>query len=262
MPRPIDNPDQKIDAYILFSTVGLRTATAIARALQGKYELDAKLPRTVRRWMADWDDRHDEFQLLEKPFAWHDLDHYGLPWEATPFLLEMAKMLSEHRHPIMVVIDSEGRRLAMPPTWREIRWAWRIHQAFGGVDAMTYGYDVSPEGKWNNYLRDVEGVSAAFVSRELAAQVFGESLDFKDLDAFLLYRPWRDQPARFEYLRDIEEGLIPACVKTNLLTNVRALKEANIDVKRDVTITVWPDPNYPGLLPSEIAHEEWKQEQR
>ena len=248
------------DAYRLWHTVGVKSATGIVRQLRKDYGLDAKNERTVRRWLDYWRQTESDFLRLDEAFAWNQLDSYGLPWEASRFLLDFATMLIEHRNPTVVITDARGRRQSFPPTWREMRWAWRVHQALGGEAVMVYGDHVRPEYRLGHYLGDVEGVSAAFATRELVHHVLGEKLDLADLEGFLAYRPWEGHEERWRYLRAVEEGFIPGVRKIDLPEGLRALRQTYEDVERNVEADVWPDPDKPDLLPSGLAYERWKKE--
>jgi hypothetical protein len=121
---------------------------------------------------------------------------------------------------------------------------------------MAYGDRGSQEAIHQTYMRDVESVSAAFAARELVHDVFGTPLNVADIEAFLAYRPWENTGAKTNYLTAIEELDVSPPGGVDLHQLVKALAYREIVVQRDTQSATWPDSEYPGFLPSQIADAE------
>jgi hypothetical protein len=184
MPRPKANPEQHLRAYQLFrDELG---QTAIAVQLEEAFENPVS-ERTVGSWIRGFKSLNPTTLDLDATFAWHKLEDYGLPWEASSYLLAISRLSSEE------AIEGHYYR----PTNRQARWWWRIHQAVPQIDVLS----------------DVWFLAQRFVNRELIAEVLGRPLEFADLEAHLAYRPWEgwpDNSDRFKaYFLAIRRGLIP-----------------------------------------------------
>ena len=193
MGRPKASNNQKLHAYSLFRQNF--PPSAIHKALVEEFEeLETPLSlKTVKRWVAEFKTKEEEVAHLDGPFAWHKLEKYGLPWEASAYLLEMWAFVREGK--VMSVFPKESRMLS--PTVREMIWARRVHLATPDVG-----------------MRDVWLLAERFVYRELCHEVLGERLDMADLEAQLAYRPWEGWPDNEErldiYRRLVGDGRIPA----------------------------------------------------
>ena len=252
MQRHREFADQYVFAYGLYTRRAMRSGHAIKQELERQFTNRPSLAQ-IYRWVKQFEELDQKVLRLDEPFQWHELDAFGLPWESSKFLLEVSADLTERRYPPIVVTDDHGRKKPLPPTWREMRWVWRVHQAFGGPDEMVYGDHISPELRLRNYLSDVEEVAAAFASREVVHHLLGVPLELADLEAFSAYRPWESDSVRLSYLRAVEDGLIPSVRPINLRDVVRTASEAGVKLQRSVTAKTWPDPDRPGLLPSGVA---------
>jgi len=190
MPRPKANPEQHLRAYQLFrDELG---QTAIAVQLEEAFENPVS-ERTVGSWIRGFKSLNPTTLDLDATFAWHKLEDYGLPWEASSYLLAISRLSSEE------AIEGHYYR----PTNRQARWWWRIHQAVPQIDVLS----------------DVWFLAQRFVNRELIAEVLGRPLEFDDLEAHLAYKPWEgwpDNPDRFKvYFLAIRKGLIPVVENDN-----------------------------------------------
>jgi hypothetical protein len=141
-------------------------------------------------------------RLLDRPFEWHRLEQYGLPWEAGSYLLEILKAPPE-------MPNYKLRRL---PTAREARWWWRVHLADLSLD-----------------IRDVYALARAFSGRELARFLLGLPEDMGDIEALLVYRPWKDERTKNAWVRAINEERIPT---------LKGITEEIVGQMRDVGLSV------------------------
>lgn len=177
MPRPKKSPEQQVRAYQLHQ----QRFGAGAITLQLELEFEAPVSRrTVERWIGGFPKDSE----LDSPFEWHRMEEYGLPWEASAFLLEM----------LFAARESRLNHLLPEPTVRQARWWWRVHLA-------------APE------IRDPDDLillAQRFVSREIAHDILGSPLDLGDLQALLAYKRWRNDARRERYLAATTEGRIPA----------------------------------------------------
>jgi hypothetical protein len=129
----------------------------------------------------------------DEPFQWHRLEEYGLPWEASSYLLELLVTLNESpESPFLTdLFPREG-----VPTVRTARWVWRTHLAVPDQDVL------------NVWL-----LAQRFAQRELFHEVLGVPFYVADLEAQLAYRPWEGWPEDLSmynrYLAAVQEGRIP-----------------------------------------------------
>lgn len=205
---------------------------------------------TVKKWLAKWRAGREKNGELDAPFEWRRLQVYGVPWEASDFLLRMWAYVREGRQLFAIV----GGFYIPLPTAREALWWWRIHSA-------------APELNMSN----VWWLAQRFVFRELAHHALAEPLELSDLEAHLAYKPWASQEKHRTYLRAIADKRIPP-IQTRtlgkysetmrLLTN----RESDVDVPPDaehnhrVFVTIAAvyilDQKTPELLPCQREDEE------
>ena len=123
MPRPKANPEQHLQAYRLWQTG--KGHTEIAVALEHEFA-NAVSERTISTWIRGFKALTPQTADLDSPFEWHRLGCYGLPWEASDFLLEMWRVIvTGQLIPVPVA----------PPTTRQMIWFWRVHHSRAGVAA-------------------------------------------------------------------------------------------------------------------------------
>jgi hypothetical protein len=170
-------------------------ASEIRRQLQarenirGESEFGDWVPglRTMQRVVRDIRGR---LTPLDAPFEWHEMEQYGLPWEAGPYLLEM--WITSKEPPL----PTDRFPPESAPTARAARWVWRTHLAVPDLDVL--------------YIRHFAG---RFAQRELAHEVLGVPFYVADLEAHLVYRPWEGWPEDLSmynrYQRAVQEGRIP-----------------------------------------------------
>ena len=187
MPRQRASPEQHKRAYDLFLE-GSGPA-AILRMLEDEFE-EPVSARTVATWVKSFKELSPGTVSLDSPFEWHRLEEYGLPWEASAYLLEMWAFVQENE-----IYEARGFTIP-PPTIRQVRWWWRVHLAVPELD-----------------MADVWVLAQRFAFRELAHEVLGQPSGMADLEAHLAYKPWEGWPDSTEklerYHRAIEEGRIP-----------------------------------------------------
>ena len=170
-------------------------------------------PMPSRNTIAKYTREYDILPLpkknLDKPFEWHLMEEYGLPWEASPFLLEMwASFLGWGKYfPIS------------NPSVREIRWWWRIHLAAPELDK---------EFIWR--------IAQWFLARELVQVLLNVPLELADLEAFLAYKPWVEAN-REAYERAISHDMIPAIQPLSLVSmqTIPLEDKPNVGVRTAIT---------------------------
>jgi len=179
MGRPKVSENQRLRAYDLY--LQRFGPSQIRKRLEedfGELETVVSL-RTVKNWIRQFKDIVEADKSLDVPFEWHRLEEYVLPWEASPYLLKMWAFVQE------------GGVIMPRPTFRQVRWWWRVHLA-------------APEmNKFN-----VCHLAQRFVHRELASLVLGVTLELADLEAYLAYRPWASDSKRHAYFLAVERKRI------------------------------------------------------
>ena len=127
---------------------------------------------TVSRHMKKYDLLPEAVKRLDRPFEWHRMEEYGLPWEASAFVLGMWVYVRE-----LVVEEWVGdrwalARLGVKPTVRDVRWWWRIHLADPDKDSFN-----------------VMTTAREFADTERLAQIRpgGTGNPFADIEARLAY---------------------------------------------------------------------------
>lgn len=159
---------------------------AIANILSDEAEDGRKFDRaTIYRAYKNLPDPPDD-----DPFEWHRLEEYGLPWEASAFLMGMwvyvqafeAMLHSEYDYPA-----------AIPPTVRQARWWWRVHQLVSEVETKL----------------DIHIWAGEFVRYELFKDILGKPQDMSGLEAYLAYKPWAGPEEHAVYILAVSEGRIP-----------------------------------------------------
>ena len=134
-------------------------------------------------------------------YQWHLLDKYGLPWEASPFLLEMCWVMQhiglhadETSEKTYEHVNVEPIHL---PTVREVLWWWRIHLA-----APELGVEIGTANQFRS-------IAMEFIKRELLHEILGQPLEMADLEAWLVWKPWLDEVRDAEYHQAVSRGMIP-----------------------------------------------------
>lgn len=236
MPRPLASDRQRMIAYRLHKR-GFGPA-AILRELKdtnergdlGEFE-DVVSLRTIKNWLAGFRDRDAG---LDDPFEWQRLDEYGLPWEASSFLLSMWFNVQN----VGWMLEEEYDLPALSsPTVRQARWWWRIHQLVPEV-----------ESKLDIYLW-----AEAFVRYELFKDILGKPVDVTGLWAYLAYKPWEGDFALDLYNIAWTRGRITPLPggfeHFPLEQELRAIQGDPRSVPGGI------DALKPGKLPSKVFHE-------
>ncbi len=202
MPRPKANPAQHLCAYRLWREG--KGQTAIYKELDKQFGDEAVSERTVGTWIKRYKSLDPETVDLDAPFEWHQLDKYGLPWEAGAYMVELLYLIETSRALNRDEEDEPNPRTSVTPllSVREALWCWRVHRA-------------SPEiGEAVGNLADVLDLGRLFAGREELANVLGEPLYMEDLEALLVYKPWLDfagEEVRHQaYHQAVGDGAIPA----------------------------------------------------
>ena len=123
MPRPKASASQQGRAYQLYhDKLG---PTAIFDKLCEEFENPVSA-RTVSAWMRGFRGLTEEVKKLDVPFEYHRMQEYGLPWEASRYVLRLWAFVTS-MWPIFY-------KSAPRPTFREVRWWWRVHLAVPELD--------------------------------------------------------------------------------------------------------------------------------
>ena len=176
MPRPKASSRQHSDAYDLH-LAGLGSL-AIWESLDKRYS-DVVAPRTVDNWISGFKGLNPKIKELDSPFVFNKMEDYGLPLDASAYLLQLLTSWADGR-------------LSWWPWVRDMRWVWRVHLAAPDL-----------------CLLDVYWLANTFALREKAHEVLGIPFDVDDLQAFLANRPWVSTAALERYREAIADGRIP-----------------------------------------------------
>jgi hypothetical protein len=187
MPRPKAHPEQHLRAYRLWRTG--KGHKEIVEVLENEFNSPVS-ERTVSQWIKGFKELNPATVDLDSPFEWHRMESYGLPWEASAYILRMWGLSLEGNliEFETVLSDRSSRTPQSSPTIRQARWWWRVHQA-----APDLGFS------------EVNILTNDFVVRELDHEILALPLEIADLQAFLAYRPWQGLPGdtiRYEAYRE------------------------------------------------------------
>jgi hypothetical protein len=123
---------------------------------------------------------------LDEPFQWHKLDQYGLPWEASGYLLTLWHGIWSGELETFYPIE-EAKRI----TARNVLWWWRVHLA---------APDISPMHTlmW----------ASRFVNNEIYYLANNIEPDFEGFYQALAYRSSEGEEQAEIHNRAVEEGRI------------------------------------------------------
>jgi hypothetical protein len=139
---------------------------------------------SIAKYAKEYDGLDASRRDPDRPFEYHLMAEYDLPWEAGPFLLLMWVWVRD-KGPF------PGRHGTMPlPSIRQARWWWRIHL----IDP-----EMDNEHVWH--------WAQQFVARELVHDLLDAPMALADLEAVLAYRAWRPE-SREAYDQAIQAGRI------------------------------------------------------
>ena len=198
MPRPKKDPTIRITAYELFREG--KGPTPICEALRATFGEDAVSERTVATWVKGFKELNQPVIDLDSPFQWSQMDQYGLPWEASAYIMDIRYDFEKFREALRRVQESnrqDERVIDRHLTAREAIWCWRVHQAAPEIGAAV------------GCLTDVRHLAIQFAFRELARDVLAEPLDIAGLEATLVYKPWLNVERHLAYHSAVDEGVIP-----------------------------------------------------
>ena len=215
MPKPKTNPEQRIRAYRLWKDG--EGQTAIRNALEEEFNNPVS-ERTVATWIKEFKSLSPEKVDLDAPYEWHRMDRYGLPWEASGYLIKMLYINEMRRSSDRAAairnreVNPTATVIITPQlTFREALWCWRVHLALPDVGTVVGVQD------------DVWFLAKQFASREIFADVLAEPLYMADLESLLVYKPWldfhREEVRHQAYHRAVEEGAIPPLLPRSELTS-------------------------------------------
>ena len=195
--------------------------------------------RTVSNWLRDFRALDESVAALDSPFEWHRMEEYGLPWEASSWLLEQWRWVTR------------GVTELPLPTVREVRWWWRIHQAVPEIRTHT------KEPQWlTRWHIDTVQMASAFVARELAHELLGEPMVMDDLEALIALRPWESEELEKFYRMQLDLRIIPP-VRPNPLkipNQPGLIGESAINVLLNSNRGNWPDETQPHKLPHQLLY--------
>ena len=195
---------------------------------------DDKVSRgTVAKYTKLFDNFDGTLRERYRPFEWHRLKDYELPWHSSAYLLDMWVRIQEYWADEDRALPPTVPRL--PPTMRQVRWWWRVHLAV-------------PDGA--NPL-DIYLWAEHFVLREMFSEVLDSPLDMADLEAYLAYKPWAGPKNLLIYSQAIAEKRIPplrqAFHEFDLVKEIEA--SGALDLYTDVPPSLWPER--PDVRPSQ-----------
>lgn len=199
--------------------------------------------RTIANYVKIYDDLKTEIKLRGRPFEWHKLEEYGLPWEASKVILQahqwmQANYLNQVEH-YKSLPNAIGEIYRPEFTVRQARWVWRISQALLGEEV----------GIANIYY-----MAAAFSGREIAHDLLDIPLEMADLEGILAWTPWKSDEHQEGYYKAVRAGIIPP-VRPNALFHQHGdaqLDKTAVKTLADGAITNalnWPYLEKPHLLP-------------
>ena len=126
---------------------------------------------------------------LDRPFQWHRMGEWGLPWEASEFILGMwayAKELSAD-----LEWSLQYSVPLPPPSVRLVHWWWRVHQA--APDETRFFVWMWGRELWRC---------------DLYKDILGKPADPSGIEAYLAYKPWQNPKQQDIYDRAIKRGTI------------------------------------------------------
>ena len=119
-----------------------------------------------------------------------------------------------------------------------MRWWWRIHSTLPDIDKG-----------------DVFYIACAFAFREIEFDMLNREFNVGDIEALITFRPWIDETHEKAYYQGVQDGFIPGVAPTPLvrIANLgRDRQKATAYGTLLVDSHVWPDPDRPHLLPSQL----------
>ncbi|MDA0988810.1 MAG: hypothetical protein O2783_06770 [Chloroflexi bacterium] len=249
MPRPPKFESHKLEAYDIYRR--LKAEVDSPSAVNVKEELEELHPggtasyRTVANWVREWNNQDGWQSLLDSPFQWHLLDSYGLSWDAGHLLNEMS--YSRER---LIQESSLSKALNVPAGWmasglggltvRLAIWCWRVHLA-----APAIGSDIGD-------FRDLWDLAQKFAYRELVHDILGYPVEFHDLEAVLIYKPWLDfgkaEKRHEAYHRALGNGDVPRLQSNfEILMGQRTSRENPVDTRPGESFLRFVHREHPGL---------------
>lgn len=234
MSRPKINPEQHLRAYRLWRAG--HGPTEIGKTLEAEFPEETVSARTVATWVKGFKALRPEAVDPDAPFQWHLMGDWGLPWEASGFILDMLSAVYASNY--LQWASNTNTRLT--PTVREALWWWRVHQAAPEI-AREVGYQ-----------SDIHALASHFVSRELAHEVLGSRLELADLEVCLALKPWLDDEHHRHYHEMVKSGVVPSFEELRLKSMSdlvqKFLKPGSLEFP-GWYIEVFPvDPDHPELL--------------
>ena len=146
--------------------------------------------KTVYKYVKEYDETKIN-EVSDRPFQWHELEAYELPWEASKYLLDMCAFIWAFNR-VYRFTSEEGVSLPEPIV-RQAKWWWRLHLAI-------------PEAE----LQSVYLLAQRFTLRDLASDWLGIGFNVRDLEAYIAYRPWAGDDRREAYEAATQSGSVPA----------------------------------------------------
>ena len=188
---------------------------------------------TVAKYTKQFDNSDEAVQERYRPFEWHRLGEYGLPWESSAYLLEMWKRIREYWADEDKIAPPRVPR--RPPAVRQVRWWWRVHLAVpDGVNTLDIYF-------WAEHL----------VRREMFSEVLDTPLDVADIEAYLAYKPWTGPDNLDLYSQAVTEKRVePLRDPFHAFEFLKEIEAAGaLDLLDDVPTSLRPE--YPDVRPSQ-----------
>ena len=139
---------------------------------------------SVAKYVKQYDNLPDAVKALDRSVDWERLEDYGIPWEATCYLLQIW----------------DETDFMYWPTIRDVKWEWRVHQA-----APTAPASEVKVGRRQFSHRD------RLIDFGLDPKDFGyDDQNFRNLWVRFAARPWEGEEQEKRYREVLASGVIPA----------------------------------------------------
>jgi hypothetical protein len=147
---------------------------------------EAEIPdlRTIQRMAQPYRKKNPKPDPMDEPFQWDKLAEYGIPWEASEYLLSLWHGIWKGE---LVESVEEAERI----TARTVLWAWRVHLAAPDISqAHTL--------MW----------ATRFAGNEIGHIVFGMELGFEAFYQSLAFRNFEGEDQAEAYDKAVDEGRV------------------------------------------------------
>ena len=171
------------------------TQRAIQKALESEFR-EPVSKSTVGNWAKGFRAYRPDGPDPDIPFAWSRMDEYGIPWDASRFVLDYLRASQQH---------TEGEP---PLTFRQVKWAYRVWEATGRhvhflpPEVSQIPSDEPADMDW----REIGFLSYLLASAEEASDVLCIENDLAGIDEYIARRPWESLDTAMDYWSDVQAG--------------------------------------------------------